>query len=318
MHKLGNKFSSANSSSSASANFKLEPEFKFLCYWLFQIRQMQKKDTDTPFIDFGGQGAIIHFAHANGFPPEAYKQLLRPFTNHFHVIGMLQRPLWKNSNPKKFKTWHTLADDLISFLDARGLKNIIGMGHSMGGVASILAATKRPDLFSKLILIDPVVVKWSIKGLVYLLPLGMRKNNVPIAKISSKRKNNWSDKQTVFNSFRNKRVFSRFSDEALRDLVEASIVQKEDGKVWLRYSREWETQIYITAPFSFNLVKKLKMPIIAIKGESSNVITQDLWKEWQEAQAQNDFLEYPNSGHLVPMEYPQEIASWILKKLETP
>ena len=59
----------------------------------------------------------------------------------------------------------------------------------------------------------------------------------------------------------------------------------------------------------------MTLPILAIKGAYSNVITAAVWEEWKSAQPHNDFLEYPNSGHLVPMEYPVELAKWILGKL---
>ena len=110
-----------------------------------------------PFHNFGGTGSIIHFAHANAYPPGCYKQLFQPFTPTYKVIGMHQRPLWENSNPKNFKSWHQLADDLILFFEQQQLKQVIGVGHSMGGVVSIIAAIKRPELFSKLVLIDPVI-----------------------------------------------------------------------------------------------------------------------------------------------------------------
>ena len=88
-----------------------------------------------------------------------------------------------------------------------------------------------------------------------------------------------------------------------------------NGQITLTYPKDWETQIYITAPSLLKKLKKLDIPILAIKGQYSNVITDDVWSEWKEAQPHNIFLEFPNSGHLVPMEYPAELAAWILGKL---
>ena len=77
------------------------------------------------FEDFGGEGEILHLAHANGFPPKTYQQLINELTPHYHVIGMEARPLWPNSNHEKFNSWRDAADDLIAFLDQQNLKNII-------------------------------------------------------------------------------------------------------------------------------------------------------------------------------------------------
>lgn len=268
-----------------------------------------------PFHNFGGTGPIIHFAHANAYPPGCYKELFQPFTHNYKVIGMHQRPLWANSNPRNFKSWNQLADDLILFFEQQQLKQVIGVGHSMGGVVSIIAAIKRPDLFSKLVLIDPVIFPKRFTSFTNLLPQFLRKKIIPIAKLSAKRRDNWPNQQTVFDSFRTKKVFRSFSDTALWDFVKSGTKAKGDGQITLTYPKDWETQIYITAPSLLSALKRLQLPILAIKGQYSNVITAEVWKEWKHAQPNNDFLEYPNSGHLVPMEYPVELAKWILGRL---
>ena len=70
-----------------------------------------------PFVDFGGKGKTIHLAHANGFPPRAYQQLVDELIPHYHVIGMKAQPLWPDSKFNEFKSWTEGADDLITFLD---------------------------------------------------------------------------------------------------------------------------------------------------------------------------------------------------------
>ena len=269
-----------------------------------------------PFYNFGGTGPLIHFAHANAYPPGCYQQLFKPFLKRYKVVGMEQRPLWEDSNPRKFKSWHQLADDLILFFDQQQFKQVIGIGHSMGGVVSIIAAIKRPDLFSQLVLIDPVIFPKHYTQFTNLLPRFLRKQLIPIAKLSAKRRDNWPNQQTVFDSFRKKKVFRSFSDSALWDFIKASTKANGTGQVTLTYPKDWETQIYLTAPSLLKELKKLTIPIIAIKGQYSNVITADVWAEWKNAQPHNSFLEYPDSGHLVPMEYPAELAAWILEQLQ--
>lgn len=268
-----------------------------------------------PFQDFGGAGDLIHFAHANAYPPGSYRQLIQPLLPKYRVIAMHQRPLWRNSNPNKLSNWQLLADDLIQFFEEQALQNVIGIGHSMGGVVSILAAVKRPDLFSKLVLIDPVLFPRKISFYTNLMPMWLRKHFIPIAKLSAKRRDSWDNKQVVFDSFRTKKVFRSFSDAALWDFVNAGTQTEEDGSVSLTYPKKWETQVYITAPSVVDQLKSLEIPVFGIKGQYSNVITAEVWSQWKETQPNGAFLEYPNSGHLVPMEYPQALAEWIIEKL---
>ncbi|MFT5167072.1 MAG: pimeloyl-ACP methyl ester carboxylesterase [Saprospiraceae bacterium] len=266
-----------------------------------------------PFHHFGGNGSIIHFAHANGYPPQAYQQFIQPFLKTHKVIASKFRPLWGDQQPESLKSWDELADDLIRFLDEQGLKNSIGIGHSLGGVTSIIAAIKRPDLFSKLILLDPVIFDNYLIRLSGLFPVSIRKKIIPIAKISAKRRDSWDSKEEVYQQWRSKKVFQKISDGVLKEFIEHAIVSDGNGKVTLAYSKEWETQVYSTAPFIFKQLLKLKTPMIVVKGANSDVITTQVWNDWQQGQPHNHFINFPDAGHLVPLEYPEELAKEILK-----
>jgi len=271
--------------------------------------------SSIPFQQLSDHGPVLHFAHANGFPPAAYQHFLKPFLKDHKVIASKFRPLWGTEDYTKVKSWETFADDLIRFLDEQGLSNIIGMGHSLGGVSSLIAAMKRPDLFSKLILLDPVIVDGFKMQLFKYLPIGLKKKVVPIAKISIKRKDTWPSKEVVYESWRTKKVFQGFSDTALKTLVEHAIIPNEKGQVKLAYSKEWETQVYLTAPLIFKKVKAMKTPMIVVRGAAGSVITSQVWEEWQAAQPNNHFINFPNAGHLVPLEHPEPLAKEILKHL---
>lgn len=276
---------------------------------------MSNTKATIPFHDFGGEGPTLHFAHANGYPAEGYQHFFQHFTPHYRVIASKFRPFWKGSKPQEVKTWRTFADDLIRFLDERQLKGVIGMGHSMGGTISVVAALKRPDLFSKLVLIDPVIFAKNYYYLTNFLPNLLLKRIVPIAKTSSKRRNQWTSKEEVYESWRQKRVFKRFSDDVLQQFINHAIVPAEKGGVTLAHSREWETQIYLTAPYIFDELLKLDIPIIVVRAEKTNVISPDIWNTWQEKQATTTFIDFKGAGHLVPMEFPEALAEQILTLL---
>ena len=186
----------------------------------------------------------------------------------------------------------------------------------MGGTISVAAAIKRPDLFEKLILIDPVIFDWKFLLPSQILPFSLLKKIIPIAKISAKRRNQWASKEEVYELWRKKRVFKRFSDESLKDLIDAAISSNGNGGMTLTFSRDWETRIYTTAPYVFSKMMKLEIPIIVVKAEFTDVITKDLWKTWQAKQPQTQFIEFKNAGHLVPLESPKELANILLAALE--
>jgi pimeloyl-ACP methyl ester carboxylesterase len=50
------------------------------------------------------------------------------------------------------------AADIIGAIEALGLRSVIGIGHSAGGVRLLTAAARRPDLFERLVVLDSYVV----------------------------------------------------------------------------------------------------------------------------------------------------------------
>jgi pimeloyl-ACP methyl ester carboxylesterase len=87
----------------------------------------------VPVVDFGGVGPVVHLAHANGFPPGAYRPLVEALVDRHRVIALPSRPLWPESQPESAPNWHVMADDLVQGPDKMGFNHVIGVGHSMGG-----------------------------------------------------------------------------------------------------------------------------------------------------------------------------------------
>nr|GMD99584.1 strigolactone esterase D14-like [Ipomoea batatas]GME09178.1 strigolactone esterase D14-like [Ipomoea batatas] len=53
----------------------------------------------------------------------------------------------------KYSCYEAFADDMIGLLDELNLKSCVFLGHSMSGMIGCIASVKRPDLFTKLILV---------------------------------------------------------------------------------------------------------------------------------------------------------------------
>ena len=46
------------------------------------------------WLDWGGTGPTLHFAHANGLPPATYRVLFERLRERHRVVSMEARPLW--------------------------------------------------------------------------------------------------------------------------------------------------------------------------------------------------------------------------------
>lgn len=264
-----------------------------------------------PFTDFGGDGPPLHFAHANAYPPGAYRPFITALTAHYDVLAMHQRPLWPGQDAAQLQNWHLFGDDLIRFFDQHELRQVVGVGHSLGAVAMMYAAVNRPELFRALVMIEPVLLPPHVLALSQAYPEAA--NELPLVKSALRRRNRWPDRQAAFDRYRTKKVFGRMSDTALWAFVLAGVIETEDGEMTLAFPREWEAAIYAHPPADvWELVGQIEQPTLAIRAAESDTILPAQWQMWQERQPQATFIEIEASTHLVPLEKPDELARHVL------
>lgn len=263
-----------------------------------------------PYHDFGGHGPLLHFAHANGYPPACFRQMVEPLTEEYHVIGICFRPLWPGSQPEELSSWQVIGDDLYRFFQQQGYQQLIGVGHSLGAVATMKTAQRYPNLFRALVLIEPVFMPPDFLSMFAEHPELAKQS--PLYQKTIIRRTSWPSRQAAFNHFRPKTVFQRWSDEALWDYINHALHDAGQGEVELTYRREWEAQIYTKLPLSiWQEIPQLVQPTLAIRGAESDTLFPQAWALWQKMQPQATFIEIPDAGHMVPMERPQQVADTI-------
>lgn len=269
-------------------------------------------------VDFGGNGPLLHIAHANGFPPGTYRSLAATLTDRYHVIGLPARPLWPGSRPEEIADWHPLADDLIRQLDELGLKEVIGVGHSMGGVMTLWAAVNRPDLFGAVVLIDPVILPphWLVLARV------LRRLGIPprpsLVRRTLYRRRTWPDRQACYDYFGAKPFFANWPPESLWAYVEAGTRDRPDGGVELVYPPEWEARLFASVPTDvWRAVPKLRVPALVIRSEHSQTFFPQAQQRMERRLPHARFVVVPDAGHMVPLERPAEVGAAIRQFLET-
>ncbi|RME36865.1 MAG: alpha/beta hydrolase [Thermoflexia bacterium] len=271
----------------------------------------------VPFYDFGGNGPLVHFAHANGFPPATYRPFIATLTDRCHVIGLPARPLWPGSRPEEISDWHPMAEDLIRALDEAGLRGIVGIGHSMGGVVTLWVATERPDLFRAVVLIDPVILPPHF----LLVARTMRRLGLvyryPLVRQTLRRRRTWPDRETCFRYLREKPFFARWPDESLWAYVEAGTRERPGGEVELVYSPEWEARIFALVPADvWRAVPRLQAPALIIRGEHSGTFLPQAMEHMRRLLPGARYHVVPDAGHMVPLERPVETGAVVRAFLE--
>ena len=101
-----------------------------------------------------GEGAPFVILHGFLGMSDNWKTLgVRFSEQHYQVHLVDQRNHGRSFHSDDF-SYELLVEDLKAYCDANNLKNIVLLGHSMGGKTAMLFATKYPEYVSKLLVAD--------------------------------------------------------------------------------------------------------------------------------------------------------------------
>ncbi len=249
----------------------------------------------------------LHFAHANGFPAGSYKQLFAQLESDFNIIAlekMGHNPIYPiNDN------WSNLAQELVAYLKQHATEPVIGVGHSMGGIATFLAAYQRPELFSQIIMLDPPLAM-SYGSLAFYLAkkTGYMDKMTPAGK-TQYRKTQWDNRQACYDNLAPKGLFKGFNEEAIWDYINAATKTREDGKLHLHYSVDAECAAFRTVPDNMEFKRKpLVVPGTLIRFEDGVIrpyFAQRL------AKLHKMDCRTVTGGHMLPLQEPEFVAGLI-------
>ncbi|MEO8611399.1 MAG: alpha/beta hydrolase [Chloroflexota bacterium] len=270
-----------------------------------------------PIYEFGGAGQVIYTALANGFPPQTYAPLVKPFTDQYRVISLLPRALWPGEKPPDvLHDWHVVADDISDALVQHDLRDVIAIGHSMGGIASILAAIAHPERFRALILLDPTIFSASATGYMEQIQADGSIRDFPLVQGALRRKRNWADAKEAYTYFKGKSLFAPWPDETVRLYAESGTKLTDGGGVELAFPPEWEAYYFSTFyTKTWDELPKLKLPLLVIRGGDSDTFQAESAEELRALVPQAAYAEIPGHGHMFPQSAPdatrQVIADWL-------
>ncbi len=266
-------------------------------------------------------GTLV-FSHANGFPAGCYRVLFEAWRKAGWQVFAL--PCFGHDPAYPVTSnWPHLRDQLIHFIEreVRPAMPVAGpvwlAGHSLGGLLSLLVASRRPDLVQGLLLIDsPVVTGWRAHSLQMAKAMRLIPRISP-GRISSRRRHDWPDRPAVLAHFASKRKFARWDPRVLQDYVDSGF-EEQGGKTQLTFRREVETRIYNTLPH--HLASMLRRhPVRCKVGFIAGTRSKELRMAGvigSKALAKKNFVWFEGS-HLFPFERPDATAALVLQMFES-
>ncbi|MCW2825854.1 MAG: alpha/beta hydrolase [Aeromicrobium sp.] len=112
-------------------------------------------------VTFGGResGPTLLLAHGFGCDQHMWRSVT-PFLEDDHRLVLFDyvgagASVTSAYDPARYASLEGYADDVIEICEALGLSEVVFVGHSVSAMIGALAAGKRPDLFTKLVMVSP-------------------------------------------------------------------------------------------------------------------------------------------------------------------
>ena len=212
---------------------------------------------------------LLVFSHANGFPAGTYGVLFEQLQG----LGYNVQALDKFGHDPRYPVsdrWTHLVKHLAEFASQAAQEHnapLYLVGHSMGGILSLLCAALHPQLGGQpvkgVVMLDsPGVLGWRAHVLALAKHTPWIDRLTP-ARFSRHRRDTWNSAEEAHANFARKPLFAQWHPQALRDYVEHGThdVETPQGKRRvLSFRREVEVEIFNTLPHDLGALLRRHRP----------------------------------------------------------
>ncbi len=245
------------------------------------------------YLDYGTAGRrpmlCVHggAAHAHWF------DFVAPgLTRDHHVLSLDLRGHGDSAraDPRTY-AWKTFAEDVHAFVEELDLRDFVLVGHSMGGMVSLVYAATHPGRMGALVIVDSIM----------LMPM---ERVTRMREFGAKPTKGYATQAELIARYRLEPAQTQIAaPEVLHRMALHSGRQDADG----RWQHKADRGVYANFEqiAGVPLWEKVKVPALVIKGERSTRFTPELLAEVRERAPQVQMAEVPASDHHITLDNPQ-------------
>jgi pimeloyl-ACP methyl ester carboxylesterase len=256
---------------------------------------------------------VLLFSHATGFHGLVFDPLASFLKDEFRCVSVdLRGHGMSEVPPGTGLAWSGMADDVLAALGSDRFPKgpLHGVGHSMGGAALVMAASRRPDAFRSLWLYEPVVVPTD-GGL-------MPEGDNPMSEAAARRRDRFDSVDQAYENYRSKPPLDKLDPRALRAYVDGGFSVSPDGSAILRCHPSTEAEVFRLAATSgaWSNLAALQVPVAVVAGSPEEVGPVAFAPAIADGLPLGTLIEYAHLGHFGPLEdlagMAEAISSWVV------
>ncbi len=275
-------------------------------------------DVRLTYFEWGAGGApTVLLVHATGFHARCWDRTVAALPAGYRVLAVDMRGHGRSDRKGPY-VWEAFGRDLVALISGLGLSGVIGVGHSMGGHSVTQAAAALPDAFSRLVLLDPVILDPEAYATDRFRGFQLAEDH-PVAR----RRNRWSSWQEMFQHFEHRHPFSLWRREVLEDYCRYGLLPSPDGSGYeLACPPLVEASVYLgnSQTDIHAAIPSLGLPVVVVRAQMRDPVPSDgidfskspTWPRLADEFPNARDVYLPALSHFIPMQEPELVAGLIV------
>ena len=268
--------------------------------WQPQDRFINVNSLSLHYLDWGNPGAtpmvLLHGHCGNAHTWDTFVDSVR---HDYHVLAIDQRGHGDSSWAKSYRP-----DDYV--LDLAGLvaelrfKDMILIGHSMGGINAIVYAARYPDKVSKLVIGD-IGPEFADAGIEHIKE---RLASVPEEFPSKKEALRYLQKTEP-----------RASEEFIRRQLKYALKYDELGRLVFKYDPALLQAKVISPQWLWEYLERIVCPTLVVHGAESDVLLPEVARRMADSLAFGSAVDIEYAGHRLLEDNPEAYEAAVCRFL---
>lgn len=243
------------------------------------------------YLDYGRAGrAPLLCLHGGAAHAHWFDFVASGFTPDYHVCALDQRGHGDSAwvQPPAY-TYEDYASDLAAAVEKLDLRDFVLVGHSMGGMVSLVYAATHPGRVAQLVVVD-TTMRMPEERLAAMRDVGNRQGR------------EHATLEEFVARFRLRPPGTTAAPGIMRHIAQYSGRQLADG----RWRHKFDRNVYATRPSLDGIPywSRIGIPSLLVKGERSERITPQIFAEVKARCPRAELAEVSGSDHHVTLDNP--------------